>query len=81
MDEIGKAPVRAFHYLLIYGFRFFERPVLSVLECRDLRCGLRSGLVFLEQHVIGRVGIERRVEVHKIHGCVVDFPSQDVEMV
>jgi len=45
---------------------------------------LRAGLaaVFLrEEHVIGGVGIEGRIEVYQIHAFVLDVAPQDIEVI
>ena len=55
-------------------------PVPGVVKRLDLRRRFRPGWP-LEQHIIGRVGIERRVEIDQVNGCVPDAVAQHVQVV
>jgi len=68
-----------FHFFFVSTHGIFV-PLPSVFEGLDLRAGLAA--VFLrEEHVIGGVGIEGRVEVYQIHAFVLDVAPQDIEVI
>jgi hypothetical protein len=54
--------------------------VPGILEGRDLGFRLLPALV-LEQHVVGAVGIERRVEIDQVDRFVRDMLAQDRQVV
>ena len=56
------------------------RPVPSIVEGLDLRLRLVP-VRRLEKHVIGRVRIERRIEIDEINALVGDVVAQDGEVV
>jgi len=70
----------AFLHLFFVSTHGIFIPLPSVFEGLDLRAGLAA--VFLrEEHVIGGVGIEGRVEVDQVHTLVLDVAPQDIEVI
>ena len=55
-------------------------PRPGVLEGLDLAGGLLA-VMLREQHVVRRVGVERRVQVDEVYRFVRDVAPQDVEVV
>jgi hypothetical protein len=56
------------------------RWLTDALEGRDLRSGFFAAL-FLEEHVVGGAGVERRVEVDQVHAGVWLILAEDFQIV
>ncbi len=71
--------VRPFHHLGV-GLFGRQRPVPGIVERLDLRLALVA-VRRLEQHIVGGVGIERRVEIDEIDALAGDVLAQHREVV
>ena len=78
-QHFGGFSVAAVHDF-VKGLFAMRGPVPGVLERLDLRLRLLAGRR-LEQHVIGRVGIERRVEIDQIDALAANLLAQNFEIV
>src|SRR5208283_4073819 len=67
------------HHAVERQFRLLS-PVPGVLERSDLRAGLLASGT-LEEHVVGGLAVERRIEVNQVNALVVNAAAQDVEVV
>ena len=61
------------------GVLRLHAPVPCIVEGDDLRCGFLAA-AFPEQHVVGGVGVERRIEIDQVDAIGVHL-SQDVEVI
>ena len=77
-DVGGRGRVQ--HYLVLEGALRLLGPLPCIVEGPNLRRRLLPGL-FLEQHVVGGVGVEGRVQVDQVHGLVGHVLPQDVQVV
>ena len=62
------------------GSLSFHIPVPGIFKCFDLRLALRAVFV-LEEHIVGAVGVKRRVKVNKVNALAWDVLAQNKEVV
>ena len=79
LDEVGELLGALSHDLMV-GALALQAPAPRILERLDLGGGLLA-TSFLEEDVIGGVGVEGRVEVDEVYGLVGDMFPEDVEVV
>ena len=77
-DVGGRGRVQ--HDLVLKSALRLLGPLPGVGECLDLRRRPLAGLL-PEQHVVGGVGVEGRVQVDQVHGLVGHVLPQDVQVV
>ena len=78
LDVGGRCRVQ--HYLVLERALRLQRPLPRVGEGPYLRWRRLAGLL-PEQHVIGCVGVEGRVQVHQVHRLVGHVLPQDVQVI
>jgi len=79
LHEVGELARAAGDDLLVHCFRL-QAPLPGVLEGGDLRGGFLAAL-FLEEHVVGGVGVEGRVQVDQVNARPRHLAAQDVKII
>jgi hypothetical protein len=79
LHQVRELPGAAGYDFLVHRLGL-HAPLPRILKRHDLRGGFFAAL-FLEEHVVGGVGVEGRVEVNQVNAGVRDVVAKNVQVI